>query len=405
MTSRNESIKAPGLPVLELVFICIFGIFYIDFEVQGKYKVIAPFIALLYLFYCYLREPKQRGRIVKFIFACAIVAILYQILTIPITIRGANAASKYLYSNFSQYLLAFFPLAFLYRTDKLATANQIKIIVGVIIITAIALIQVALKFAAINPDILHSMNQEVLEDAGVTLQGFDFVYAFTFLIITCFVLIKQSDSKIIRYLSIGALIYFIHFLLKAQFALAFVATFISCLYLYYTTTRNKGSRFFVIIGLSTLIFLIPYILERLIDMTQDLNVLNVRLKEIYDSISGNHAEDSDMQARFDLYWKCIVAFFNSPIMGNKYLPFNGHSTFLLAFAYLGIFGGVLICWMFYKGSKFVQSILGNDQYVYFKPLMCQIILMGLTNPIQSTPSNFIMLFFVSPLLIKRCVKQ
>ena len=140
-------------------------------------------------------------------------------------------------------------------------------------------------------------------------------------------------------------------------------------------------------------------------MTQDLNVLNVRLKEIYDSISGNHAEDSDMQARFDLYWKCIVAFFNSPIMGNKYLPFNGQSTFLLAFAYLGIFGGVLICWMFYKGSKFVQSILGNDQYVYFKPLMCQIILMGLTNPIQSTPSNFIMLFFVSPLLIKRCVKQ
>ena len=65
----------------------------------------------------------------------------------------------------------------------------------------------------------------------------------------------------------------------------------------------------------------------------------------------------------------------------------------------------LICWMFYKGLKFVQSILGNDQYVYFKPLMCQIILMGLTNPIQSTPSNFIMLFFVSPLLIKRCVKQ
>jgi uncharacterized phage infection (PIP) family protein YhgE len=27
--------------------------------------------------------------------------------------------------------------------------------------------------------------------------------------------------------------------------------------------------------------------------------------------------------------------------------------------------------------------------------MCQIILMGLTNPIQSTPSNFIMLFFIA----------
>lgn len=405
MTSCNESNKAPGLPVLELIFICIFGVFYIDFEVQGKYEIISPFLALLYIFYCYLREPKQRGKIIKFIFSCATVAILYQILTIPITIRGANAASKYLYSNFSQYLLVFFPLAFFYRTNKLATANQIKIIVGVILITAIALIQAALKFAAINPDILHSMNQDVLENAGVTLQGFNFVYAFTFLIITCFVLIKRSNSKIIKYLSIGALIYFIYFLLKAQFALAFVTTLISCFYLYYITTRNKDGRLFVIIGLGALIFLTPYILESLIDLTQDLNVLNVRLKEIYDSISGNHAEDSDMQARFDLYGKCIVAFFDSPIIGNKYLPFNGHSTFLLAFAYLGIFGGVLICCMFYKGSKFIQSILGDNKYLYFKPLMCQIILMGITNPIHSTPSNFIMLFFISPLLIKCCVKQ
>jgi hypothetical protein len=61
MTSRNESIKAPGLPVLELVFICIFGIFYIDFEVQGKYEVIAPFIALLYLFYCYCENLNKEG--------------------------------------------------------------------------------------------------------------------------------------------------------------------------------------------------------------------------------------------------------------------------------------------------------------------------------------------------------
>lgn len=346
----------------------------------------------------------MRKSIVQLLLACAIVAIMYQIMTIPITISGSNVSLKYFYSNYSQILLAFFPIALLYRTNKLATSKQITVIIGVIILTSILLIRVALKITEINPDILHSMNQEVLEEAGVTLQGFDFVYAFTFLIITCFIIINSKTSNIIKYISIVCLICFIDFLLKAQFALAFVTTFISCLYLYYTTAKNLGSRLLTIAGLCAIAFLLPYFLEWLIGVTRESQVLNIRLQEIYDSLSGNHSNDSDMQARFDLYWKCIVAFLQSPIFGNRYLPFNGHSTFLLAFAYLGVFGGFFVCYTFYKASKFVESVMGIQKYKYFRPLMCQIILMGLTNPILSVPSNFIMLFFVCPLLICKFVK-
>lgn len=403
--SNKMAISKKGLPPLELTSICIFGIFYIDFEIQGRYQIIFPFIALIYLVYCYFREPSKGKLLIRFILACTIVALLYQFMTVPVTVSGSNAGFKYFYSNFTQYLLAFFPLALLYRTNKLATQKQKAIIIGVILFTGILLIQTALKIAEKNPDILHSMNQEILDDAGVTLQGFDFVYAFTFLIITCFIVLKNQSSALVKYISIAFLIYFIYFLLKAQFALAFVTTFISCLYLYYTTTKNISSRLLTIIGLCAIAYLLPYFLEWLIDVTRDSQVLNVRLREIYDSLTGNHSENSDMQARFDLYWNCIMAFLDSPIFGNKYLPFNGHSTFLLAFAYLGIFGGTFVCYIFYRASKFVESVIGIQRYKYFRPLMCQIILMGLTNPILSVPSNFIMLFFVCPLLICQFVKE
>jgi len=389
------------LPLLEFFAICLFGIFYIDFQIQSQYQLASPFIALIYIGYCIIKDAKIRKPIYLFIGSCTILALLWQFLTIPVTIKGSDVGIKYFYANFSQYLLTFFPILLFYRVDKFASAKQIKIIIGVILVFAIFLIQAALKFAEINPNILHSMNQEVLDEAGVNLQGFNFVYAFTFSIITGVILFNYTDNKIIKCLSLCGIVYFIYFLLTAQFALAFVTTFISCLYLYYTTAKNKERRAFIVVSFVVLYFILPYILEQLIYLTLDSTVLNVRLTEIYDSLTGNHSEHSDLQSRLDLYENCVIAFINSPFFGNPYLPFNGHATFLLAFAYLGIFGGLLVCWMFYKAASYIRKLLGEEKYVYFKPLMLQIILMGLTNPITSVPSNFIMLFFVCPLLIKK----
>jgi len=405
--SNGEHSSVSGgkkLPLLEFLAICLFGIFYIDFQIQSQYQLAFPFIALIYIGYCIIKDVKIRKPIYLFIGSCTILALLWQFMTIPVTIKGSDVGIKYFYANFSQYLLTFFPILIFYRVDKFASAKQIKIIIGVILVFAIFLIQAALKFAEINPNILHTMNQEVLDKAGVNLQGFNFVYAFTFLIITGVILFNHADNKIIKCLSLSGIVYFLYFLLTAQFALAFVTTFISCLYLYYITAKNKERRIFIVVGFIILYFILPYILEQLIDSTSDSAVLNVRLTEIYDSLTGNHSKQSDLQARLDLYEKCIIAFVNSPIFGNPYLPFNGHATFLLAFAYLGILGGLLVCRMFYKSAYYIHILLGDEKYVYFKPLMLQIILMGLTNPITSVPSNFIMLFFICPLLIKNTLE-
>lgn len=392
------------LPFIEFVVLCIFSLFYIDFQIQARYQLSAPFFALGYIGYCYFKEPSLRKVIFGGVLACVIIALMYQFMTIPITIQGSNVSGKYLYSNFTQYIMCFFPLAMLYRVCYRASKKQVLVILSIIFCAAVVLVQAALAFAAIDPGILHTMNSERLEEAGVSIQGYNFVYAFTFLIITCIEIIRNGNTTRSKCLAGIGLVYSLYFLFTAQFALSIVTTFISCLYLYYISAKNQLLKIVVIISLIILYLALPSILEQLIAFTHDSEVLNVRLREIYDSITGNHSDKSDMQARLDLYWLCIEAFLKSPILGNAYLPFNGHSTFLLGFAYLGIFGGCLICWLFYRGAKFSQMIMGS-RYLYFRPLMLQVVLMGLTNPIQASPANFIMLFFVCPLLIMKCVKS
>lgn len=400
---HDDAVKR-GLPFPEFIFVVLACVFYINFQIQARYQISSPFIALGYLAYCGFVMPRYRNLIICYVGSCLLIAIMYQFMTIPVTVRGSDVEMKYFYSNFSQYLLVFFPLAIYYRVQTYAGRWQTRIIFGVILLSSVFLIQAALAFTEINADILHTMDRKTLDDAEVDLQGYSYVYAFTFLIITCLALFRKARAKVVKYFSAAAVAYFVYFLFKAQFALAFVTTFISCLYLYYVTTRNRHYRVLVIIGLVALYFMLPSILEYFIELTRDSNVLNVRLREIYDSLTGNHSHNSDMQARFDLYRKCIEAFLYSPIWGNRYLDFNGHSTFLLGFAYLGIFGGTFICYTFYRAAKFVKAQLG-DNYLYYKPLMLQLILMGITNPIQSCPSNFIMLFFVCPLLIHKYLPQ
>ena len=172
-----------------------------------------------------------------------------------------------------------------------------------------------------------------------------------------------------------------------------------------TATKNKDRRFFVVIGIVIIVLLLPVILKLLIGLS-DSELLNQRLQEIYNTLTGvsQNSEESDLWARMELYGKCILAFMQSPIWGNRTLDFNGHSTFLCVLADLGVIGGFIIYKLFKKSFDFMKEQLG-DRYPYYSPLVCQVILMGLTNPIHSTPSIFIMLFFLCPLLIVQFIKE
>ena len=403
---HDEFLYSPkkGLPWLEVFFILCSVLFYINFEIQNLFYLVAPFFALAYAFYCAIKEPRYQKRIFGLLAFLVILSILYLLLTDSGSIGDvSNRGFKRLYSKFSQYMLVFFPLFLYVRTLKYATKFQTYIILGIGLLNAIVLVRAALSIAQEYELVLHSMNAHVLEKAGVAIQGYNFVYAFTFLVIACLLVIRKSGSKLWRILAALLLAYSLYFLFKAQFALAFVTTIISVFYSYYVFSISRIKLFtygfLILFG----IVILPGLIELVVAISSS-TLLNERLLEISEFLSGNGTTntDSDMGYRLHVYWKCIIAFLNSPLWGNRDIGFNGHSTFLTVFADLGVLGGYIVCKMFSAGYKTIKEILGNNVVLY-KPLMLQIILMGLTNPIHSVPSNFIMLWFVCPLMLNCCI--
>lgn len=395
-----------GLRLPELLFIICGTIFYINFEIQAQYQLIAPFIALIYIIYCFVADSKYRKLIASFLFAIVLLATLYMLLTESESIGNvSNRGLKRFYAKFSQYLLVFFPMFLFYRTNKLASNKQKYLIIGIMLLNALMLIKLSLNIIAINANVFHSMNADVLEEAGVNIQGYSFVYAFTFLVLTCILCYRSQNNNLLKFFFSGVGVYSVYFLFKSQFALSIVTTFCSILYLYLTTAKDKGKKIIVVICIITILLLMPLLLKIIIGLSNS-ELLNQRLQEIYNTLTGvqQNSEESDLWARMDLYWKCIIAFINSPILGNRAIDFNGHSTFLCVLADLGVIGGYIIYKLFRKSFDFMKEQLGAN-YKHFTPLVCQVILMGLTNPIHSTPSIFIMLYFLCPLLINQFVKK
>ena len=387
-----------GLHIVELFFIILASLFYINFEFHDRYALQSPFIAFGYISFCYFREKEQQKLILRFLIVLFLFSALNVLLTDGASIGNvSNRTLKRFYAYFSQYELVFFPIFMYHRVMKLATKMQLYIIMGLTLAFALILISQAMTIAKLHENVLHSMNTETLEAADTKFIGFLYVYSFTFVILTSIMIYARSNSKMIKMLLIALTIYCGYFLLTAQFALSIVTTFISLLYLFYTITRNKETRLLVTFVIIITFFILPVIVDFLIGFV-GLGLLQERLTEIYNSLTGNVDNESDLYVRLDLYWRCVLAFLKSPLWGNRTLDFNGHSTFLSAFADLGLLGGPLLVMMFVYSYRFMKSSLGNNM-IYYKPLMVQIVLMGLTNPIHSAPSNFIMLYFLCPLAI------
>lgn len=389
-----------GLPIQEFVFFLIACLFYSNYFVQSTYSY--PMIVAFtgYVVYCIAKVKEYRKHIIWFMVMLLLFSILYLLLTdtSSISIYASNRTVKRFVSKYSQYLLVFFPVLMFYRTVTSATRRQVYLLIVLIIVNLLFLVQTSLKVVAVNPDILHRMNTDAVEESGLTIAAYYFVYAFTFLVLIGVVCFRHAQSPIVRWVALIMSFFFLYFLFEAQFALSLVTCFISVLYLYYVTTRKKSSRLFVVVGLIMVIILLPLIIRAIVSVLPS-NILSDRLWEVYGMITGESVTtDNDGQSRLDLYWMCIKAFFSSPIIGNRTLPDDGHATFLTVPADIGIYGLIFLYVTFKNANMIVKRELGNKQ-IYFKPLMFQIILMGLTNPIHSSPTNYIMLFFLCPLVI------
>lgn len=393
--------KRRGLPFLEFLFLLLSTTYYIHFKQQDKFALLAPFIAIAYICYVYFKEPSYRKQLRTMVLLIGLIAILYTLLNDASSISStvSNSYLKRFYSKFSQYLMIFTPVLFLGRTLFYATQKQIYLIIGVALATSLVVSQAALTVIKINPLLVHSMNAETLEASDVSFTGFYFVYAFTFLVIFSLLCILYPAEKKWKYLSWILGLYSIYFLYKSQFTLSLVTSVISCYYLIIKFGKTPQFKLLsVLVGILTF-FLLPALLNFITSISSS-ELLNERLAEmnVFFNNSGQANSDSDLHARLTLYGKAVAAFFNSPIWGNRYVDFDGHATFLMIWADLGIIGGIPISYMFVKAYKTVKAFMGNKG-LYFAPFMVQIVLMGLTNPIHASIANFIMLWYICPLMI------
>lgn len=394
-----------GLPIIEFVFILLACLFYSNFEVQASYSFPMVFVFTGYVLYCYFKEPVFRKLIVRFLVMLVLFSLLYLFLTDTLSI-GENVSNRNLkrfYSKYGQFLFMFVPLFMFYRTATIATRKQIYVFFGIILFNLFILARTAISATIINQEVLHSFNQDAVEESGLSMAAFYFVYAYTFLVLIGWECFKYVKNNAIRYSSLVIALFSLYFLVRAQFALSIVTTFLSMLYLYIITTQNKGRRFKAVVVVLLILILSPLLIRLIISISSS-RILNDRLSEIYDMITGeNTSSGTDGQGRLDLYWMCIKAFFSSPIIGNRSLPLDGHATFLTIPADIGIYGIVFLYTFFKNSYKIIGKVLGS-RIIYFKPLMFQIVLMGFTNPIHSSPTIYIILFFFGPLVIMRFIE-
>lgn len=389
-----------GLPSLEFAFIILACLFYSNYVIQSLYSFQMTAVLTGYVLYCAIKEKAYRRQIFFFIIMLVAFCLLYLILTDTLTIEKSvsNRNLKRFFSKYSQYLLMFAPIFMFYRTAVVGTRKQVCVFLGIVLLNLFSLARTALAATLIDPEILHTFQQESVEETGLSKAAFYFVYAYTFLFLTGWLCFKYVKSFYVRWISLGMALFSLYFLFMAQFALSIITSLLSMLYLYVVTTHNKNKRFFSVAITLLILFLSPMLIQGII-MISPSRIINDRLAEVYDMITGEDiSSGTDAQGRLELYWMCIKAFFSSPIIGNRTLPADGHATFFTVPADIGIYGIFFLYTFFKKAYKVIAKVMGN-KVIYFKPLMFQIILMGFTNPIHTSPTIYVLLFFVCPLII------
>ena len=397
---EKDSIRKSSLSILEFAFILLACIYYSNHEVQHEYGFAMTIASTSYVIFCYVKEPRFRKKILAFLLMLILFSVLYLLLTDSLSISTyvTNRDFKRFFSKYSQYILMFMPLFMFYRTATRASLKQMYIIIGVILVNLVILAQTARDAAARDAEILHTFDAESIEVTGLSKSGFYYVYAYTFLVLTGWICFKYVKKKKIQYISLGFAIFSLILLINAQYALSVITTFISLLYVSVSCSERPSQKMGRFIAVVLILLLSPFLIRGVMSVSSS-RIINDRLAEVYDLITGEDTTTgTDGQGRLELYWMCIKAFFSSPIIGNRTLPADGHSTFLTVAADIGIYGVFFLYTFFKQSYKVVAEILGN-KIAYFKPLMLQILLMGFTNPIHSSPTIYINLFFMCPLII------
>ncbi|MCQ2076698.1 MAG: hypothetical protein MJZ20_06665 [Bacteroidaceae bacterium] len=390
----------------EFCFVATMVMYYI-FPTLRK---LVPFFSVLvvqsvYLIILTIIENKGvSSRIWKYVFLIFLIGLCYGFLTESSAISDvSNRIIKTVISKFSQYFFFFFPLCLMWRVKKQANKKQLAVLLLFSLLLLLYVSYETIQQIKINPLVARRSDFSSFEesrDLDIIVGGFTFVYGVTFLVVTIILILPFLKLKWEKIVSILLASYFFYFLIQAQFSIAMISTVIASIFaLLLQKNKSAGTLvIYVILAVFLLLIITPLILELAIRNTNS-SLLQERFGEVLTAVTtGKVSSDGDMYGRFELYWMSIKAFFSSPIWGNRIVNFDGHATFLVTLAHVGLMGGIPL-YILLKDSYYnAKRLLGNNG-LCFKPIFFLLLMMGFTNPIHAALPVAMSVWFFAPITI------
>ena len=390
--------KAGNLYFLEFFVILFFFAYYLLPAVNSAVSfLVALILAISYTLYVFVREPDWRVTIAGFLLVAFAISLLFYFLTDTGTIAlgVSNYALKRITSKLYQFFMMFFPACLFVRIYTKASVTQKRILYWAAILM-FSIVVVNTFTELMTNDTASRDWTEFSTQSENNIGTYSFVYLVPMLV-TALVSLFYTQKGFKKLLVVGVIIFLFVFLLSAQYTLAILISVIGMalqLSANMKTSAGKALLWMLFIGL---LFLTPTVLELLADSIESEQI-SIRFKELAAFFGGGDASGYNLGGRFELYWKTIIAFVESPIIGNRKLGFDGHATLLTVPADIGVIGLLAIWMLLIKSQKYVSALMGERKR-HFTPVFVCLLIMGFTNPIHAAATALFGTWLMAPMII------
>lgn len=399
--SVDNAIEKPsGLNFIDIVVMLFFFAYSLLPAVSAQIEfMLAMLLGVAYLAWLFIVESKWRQQIVLFLGAVALIALMYRYLTDSTTVStsASNYGIKVLMTTFNQYFMLFFPACLFIRVYTKASYKQKQFLclLGLVLFSIV----IVNTFTELMTNDRASKDWANFDEQSENNVGtYSFVYAVPMVITALTSLLYTLKGAGKKLLVISAIVFMFVFLLSAQYTLALLISIIGIALQISASIRTTAVKLLLWLVFIGGLFLLPTVLDYLANTVQSTQIAT-RLKELAAFFGSGDVSGYNLNGRMELYWKAIVAFFKSPIIGNRRLGFNPHATLLGVPADIGIIGISLVVMMIVKSKKYICELLG-DRAKRFVPVVWCLVLMGLTNPIHSAVTTTFATWILAPIIIK-----
>ncbi len=393
-----------GLPFIDLAAVIFFSAYYILPSFSSSFnRWLVLFAGIGYFGYILIKDRRVGVSFISIFSAVTVIAFAFLVLTDTKTISAdaSNRLLKVFLSKFSQYFFMYLPGLLLIRVLKTANKEQKKFLLMLLVIFNIIVLYNTFTVILNDPDAIRHW-EEFADMEDENIGNYYYVYSVPIIIVGLSVCMAKLKGyrKLICLGMIGILFVF---LLVASYTLALLIAALGLAMQIFLSLKSPVTKIFFVVAAVIAAFFIPDLLLFVSENAPSENMA-IRMKEVYNFFTAGDSSGYNLNGRLTLYRMTIEAFFNSPIIGNRNLSFDGHATFLTVLADTGIIGGIPFYYLLFSMNKRMKAFL-SENAKNFIPAFFSLLLMGLTNPIHNSLPLAFSVWFIVPLIINTLINK